>query len=99
MDKFPAIIPVVFENLLGVLRFLRTYCTVSRRIPNGIPTNNRLETLTSIDGIYEQPQQITEIQTRYYYQISKYEIYALFTTKEPMFVSDYNKINFIATFP
>ena len=61
---------MVFENLLGVLRFLRTYCTIYRRI-----------------------------QTRYYCQNSKYEIYTLFTTKKPMLVSDYNQINFIAKFP
>jgi hypothetical protein len=52
-DNFPDIFRVVFGILRGVLRFLRTYCTNSRRTPNGNPTNPRLETLLSIDGIYE----------------------------------------------
>jgi len=51
VDKFPAIFQVVFGILRGVLRFLRTYCTIFRRNFNDNPPNPKWETPVSIDGI------------------------------------------------
>jgi hypothetical protein len=83
-DKFPAIFRVVFGILRGVLKFLRIYFTISRRTLKDNPPNNRWETLVSIDD---------------YSPNSKEKIYTLLTTKKPIFLSDYNTINFIVTFP
>jgi len=50
-DKFPATFRVVFGILRGVLKFLHTYYTISRRTPKDNPPNNKWETLVSVDGI------------------------------------------------
>jgi hypothetical protein len=51
--QFPRYFEWYLELLRGVLGFLCTYCTISRRTPKDNSPNHRWKTLVSIDGICE----------------------------------------------